>query len=130
LEDLISTATVTVFGVIYSVDDGFTYGQPFWMTVCSTIASIMTSVTLLVDFIRTKNFASSGSGLTRRQRTLVIIIMVLLFYIAFGALVQKLVLKLTFIDALYLAVVSIETVGKCSFNRLHSFSPTTFNNST
>ncbi|RXW16837.1 hypothetical protein EST38_g9025 [Candolleomyces aberdarensis] len=37
--------------------------------------------------------------------------MVLLFYIAFGALVQKLILKLTFIDALYLAVVSIETVG-------------------
>ncbi|KAJ2929325.1 hypothetical protein H1R20_g7776, partial [Candolleomyces eurysporus] len=109
--DVISAVTVTIFGVKYSVDDGFTYGQPFWMTVCSTIASIITSVTLLVDFIRTKNFASSGSGLTRRQRTLVIIIMVLLFYIAFGALVQKLILKLTFIDALYLAVVSIETVG-------------------
>lgn len=49
-----------------------------------------------------------------------IIIMVLLFYIAFGSLVQKLLLKLTFIDALYLAVVSIETVGKYSFNRLPS----------
>lgn len=81
------------------------------MTVCATVVSIITSITLLIDFIRTKNFANSGSGLTRRQRTLVVLIIILLFYMAFGALILKLLLKLTFIDALYLAVVSIETVG-------------------
>jgi len=37
--------------------------------------------------------------------------MVLLCYIALGALVLSVMMKLSFIDALYLAVVSIETIG-------------------
>ena len=49
-----------MFGVIHAVSDGFTYGQSFWMTVCSTIASIFTNVTLIVDLIRTPDFSKSG----------------------------------------------------------------------
>ena len=52
-----------------------------------------------------------GSGLTRRQRALMIIVIVLLVYIAFGALINSLLLHLTFIDGLYFTVVSIETIG-------------------
>ncbi|KAF5338075.1 hypothetical protein D9611_014205 [Ephemerocybe angulata] len=89
--DLISTITVIVFGVQHRFEDGVTYGQAFWWAVCSVIISIITSVTLIIDFVRTPNFAKSGSGLTKKQRGLVIIIMVLLIYIGF--------------------VTSIETVG-------------------
>lgn len=52
-----------------------------------------------------------GSGLTRKQRALVIIVIVLLVYIAFGALVNSLILNLNFIDGLYFTVVTIETIG-------------------
>jgi hypothetical protein len=52
-----------------------------------------------------------GSGLTHKQRSLVIIVIFLLCYIALGALILSVMLKLNFIDALYLAVVSIETIG-------------------
>ena len=54
---------------------------------------------------------SIGSGLTRRQRSLVIIIIGLFCYIALGALVNSLLLDLTFINGLYFTVVTIETIG-------------------
>jgi len=54
---------------------------------------------------------SIGSGLTRRQRSLVIIIMILFCYICFGALVISLLLKLSFINSIYFTLTSIETIG-------------------
>jgi len=58
--DVINIITVTIFGVVHSSSDGFTYGQSFWMTVCSTIASFITNITLIVDLVRTPDFAKSG----------------------------------------------------------------------
>lgn len=52
-----------------------------------------------------------GSGLTRKQRALVIIVIVLLVYIAFGALVNSFIMHLNFVDGLYFTVVTIETIG-------------------
>ena len=126
--DLISIAAVTVFGVIHRFDDGFMYGPSFWFTVCSTIVSTATNITLIVDYVNTKDFAHSGeffvtvlfwylfirlsgSGLTHKQRSLVIIVIILLSYISFGALIQAKLLNITFLNALYFSVVTIETVG-------------------
>ena len=49
--------------------------------------------------------------MSRKQRSLLIIVILLLVYIAFGALVNSFLIKLNFIDGLYFTVVSIETVG-------------------
>lgn len=100
-----------IFGVIHRFSDGFTYGQSFWFTICSTIASLVTNFTLIYDFVSTPNFAVSSSGLTRRQRSLVIVVMILLCWIAFGALINSLLMDLAFIDGLYFTIVTIETVG-------------------
>lgn len=126
--DTINITAVTIFGVQRRFDDGFTYGQAFWSIVCSTIASTLTNITLMVDFFRTNDFENSGkfcsffsnkclpdfrlgSGLTRKQRSLVIVVIVLMCYIALGALVHTYLLQLSFINALYFSVVTIETVG-------------------
>ncbi|KAI0371282.1 hypothetical protein BV20DRAFT_1112654 [Pilatotrama ljubarskyi] len=111
VHDIINIVAVTVFGVEHRFDDGFTYGEAFWMTLCSTIASTITNVSLIVDLIRTPDFARRGSGLTRKQRALMIIVIVLLVYIAFGALINSILLHLSFINGLYFSVVSIETIG-------------------
>lgn len=130
MTDLINIVAVTIFGVVHRFNDGFTYGQPFWMTVCSTIASSLTTATLIWDLSRTPEFHKSGrhlhfvvepqrkhltdltgSGLTRKQRTLVIIVMVLFCYTCVGALLNSLIQKLSFIDGLYFTLVSIETIG-------------------
>ena len=97
--DIINIICVTTFGVEHRFNDGFTYGQSFWLTVCSTIASTITNVTVIVDYVRTPQFSRSGaylfnkilcfqpplstklhltgSGLTRKQRALVIIVIIL-----------------------------------------------------
>lgn len=49
--------------------------------------------------------------MSRKQRSLLVIVMLLFLYIAFGALVNSFLLRLDFINALYFTVVSIETVG-------------------
>ncbi|KAH9477477.1 Outward-rectifier potassium channel TOK1 [Psilocybe cubensis] len=116
LHDLINIPAVTIFGVEHRFDDGFTYGQSFWFTVCSTIASTATNITLITDYYQTKDFIHSGSGLTHKQRSLVIIVIVLLCYVSIGSLILAIMLNITFIDALYFSVVSIETVG---FGDLH-----------
>ncbi|THH32071.1 hypothetical protein EUX98_g2126 [Antrodiella citrinella] len=111
IHDVINIVTIIIFGVEHRFNDGFTYGHSFWMTVCSTAVSSITNITLIVDFIRTPDFGISGSGLTRKQRSLVIVVIVLLVYIAFGALVNMFIMNLTFINALYFTTVTIETIG-------------------
>ncbi|KEP48325.1 ion channel protein [Rhizoctonia solani 123E] len=111
VHDIINIIIITIFGIIHRVDDGFTYGQAFWMTVCSTIASVITTISLIYDWVRTPEFARSGSGLTRKQRLLVIIVMILLCYIALGAMCYSFIMSLSFQNGLYFTVVSIETVG-------------------
>lgn len=54
----------------------------------------------------------TGSGLTRKQRTLVISVIALMIYLGFGALIQTFLLDSTFLNALYFTVVSIETIGE------------------
>ena len=58
--DIINIVAVTTFGVAHRFDDGFTYGQSFWMTVCSTAASSITNVTIIMDYWQTPEFARSG----------------------------------------------------------------------
>jgi len=87
IHDLINVATLIVFGVVHRVDDGFTYGIAYWMSVAATAASMVCNVTLVVDFVRTKNFGRNGSGLTEKQRSLVVAVMILLGYLALGSLV-------------------------------------------
>ncbi|KAF9259111.1 voltage-gated potassium channel [Marasmius fiardii PR-910] len=111
IHDIINITAVTVFGVEHRFNDGFTYGTSFWMTLCSTIASTITNLSLIVDLVRTPDFSTSGSGLTRKQRSLIIIVILLLCYIAFGALIHCILLHIKFVDALYFTICSIETIG-------------------
>jgi len=95
------------------------YGQSFWFAIWSTITSTITNITLIIDYFRTKDFRNSGSGLTDKQRSLVIIIIILLCYLGFGSLIQKFTLNISFIDAIYFSIVSIETIG---FGDIHPVS--------
>lgn len=111
MHDLLNIVTVVVFGVQHRSNDGFTYGEAYWMTICSTIISMITNVTLIWDLVKTPNFSKSGSGITRRQRSLVIITMIFLSYVAFGALMSSLMMTLTFLNGLFFTIVTTLTIG-------------------
>ncbi len=63
------------------MDHPNTDAEAFWLTVCSSVASVITNLTLIYDLVRTEDFKHSGSGLTTKQRSLVIVVMTLLGYI-------------------------------------------------
>ncbi|KAF8880080.1 hypothetical protein BD779DRAFT_1110534 [Infundibulicybe gibba] len=111
IHDVINILTLIIFGTHNHPSHGLVYGQAFWTTICSTFASLVTNLTLLTDFINTPDFSHSGSGLTRKQRTLVVLVILLLSYLALGALIHSFLLDLRFIDALFFTLVSIETIG-------------------
>lgn len=111
VHDILNIVTVTTFGVQHSADNGFTTSEAFWMTTCSTVVSTITNFTLVWDFVTTPNFAKAGSGVTLRQRSLVIITMIFLTYIALGALITSLMMNLTFINGLFFVIVTTLTIG-------------------
>jgi voltage-gated potassium channel Kch len=111
LHDILNIVTVLTFGVQHRGNDGFTNSEAFWMTICSTIVSTITNMTLIWDFLRTPNFAKAGSGITHKQRSLVIITMIFLTYIALGALISSLMMNLTFINGLFFTIVTTLTIG-------------------
>ncbi|KAK7047856.1 Potassium channel [Paramarasmius palmivorus] len=84
IHDIINITAVTVFGVEHRFDDGFTYGTSFWMTLCSTIASTFTNATLIVDLIRTPDFASSGEQWAHKETAIAY------YYRDFAALLHSL----------------------------------------
>jgi hypothetical protein len=62
LTDIINISAVTIYGVQHHEhNDGLIYGQSFWFTICSTIVSTITNITLVVDYFRTKDFVNNGT---------------------------------------------------------------------
>src|SRR5271168_4539837 len=60
--DLINTSAVTIFGVqVHRFHDDFAFGQSFRSTLCSTLISTITNITLIIDYYRTKDFVNSGT---------------------------------------------------------------------
>jgi len=59
--DILNIATVTTFAVQHRFTDGFTNGEAFWMTICSTIISTITNLTLIWDLVKTPNFDKAGT---------------------------------------------------------------------
>ncbi|SCZ97568.1 BZ3500_MvSof-1268-A1-R1_Chr4-3g07254 [Microbotryum saponariae] len=109
--DVINISIVIAFGVVHRFSDGFTYGVAYWMTVASTAASLTCNITLVLDLVRTRDFKASGSGLTEKQRALVIAVMSLLCYLGLGSLVFSFMEDFSYIDSLYFTIVTITSVG-------------------
>ncbi|GAA5932762.1 hypothetical protein JCM10213_006324 [Rhodosporidiobolus nylandii] len=112
LHDIINVLAVIIFAVAHRANDGFSYGSAFWLTLASTATSLVCNFTLALDLFKTKDFGRKGSGLTEKQRTLVIACMALLLYIGLGALLfHYLILDIDFIDSLYFTICTITSVG-------------------
>ncbi|KAF7348617.1 Tandem pore domain k+ channel [Mycena venus] len=110
VHDLINITAVTIFGVEHRFNDGFTYGQSFWITVCSTIVSTFTNFTLITDLMRTRDFENSADSPvdnvhwpSSSSSSFAIS--------PLGSLIHSYLLHLNFIDAMYFSLVSIETIG-------------------
>lgn len=113
LHDIINIVALAVFGAVHAVDDGFTFSEAYWMTLCSMIASVVVTLSLVFDYVHTPGFKNAGSGLSSKQKEAVIVIMVFLTYLSLVSLIFAFVLELSFQDALYYIVTTV-LVSICS----------------
>jgi potassium channel subfamily K len=44
--DLLNVAIVLNFGIVHRINDGYTYGEAFWLTTASSIFSVICNITL------------------------------------------------------------------------------------
>ncbi|PWY97286.1 voltage-gated potassium channel [Testicularia cyperi] len=112
LHDLINVVALGTFGGIYGPkDDGLSLSASYWMVCTSTITSALVTASLVMDYLRTKDFKHAGSGLTQLQKGLVLAGMGLLLYLSLGSLIFTFVIGIDFITALYFSTATILTVG-------------------
>ncbi|KAH8927374.1 voltage-gated potassium channel [Atractiella rhizophila] len=115
LHDILNIISLIWFAIIHAVDDGFTYGQSFYLVLVSTVISLIVNGSLIIDaylFFR----SAKGSGLTERQRGLVVCFMVWLIWLSFGAGCNVQILKISFQDSLYYTLTTIGTTGFGDFH--------------
>ncbi|GAC94432.1 potassium channel [Pseudozyma hubeiensis SY62] len=112
LHDLINVVALATFGGIYGPKkDGLSLSASYWMVCASTITSTLVTISLVADYVRTKDFRHAGSGLTQLQKGLVLAGMGLLLYLSLGSLIFVFVIEIDFITALYFSCATILTVG-------------------
>ncbi len=71
LHDVINVIALATFGGIYGPkNDGLSLSASYWMVCASTITSTLVTVSLVWDYVRTKDFRHAGSGLTQLQKGL------------------------------------------------------------
>ena len=112
LHDLINVVALATFGGIYGPKhDGLSLSASYWMVCASTTTSVLVTISLVADYVRTNDFRHAGSGLTQLQKGLVLAGMGLLLYLSLGSLIFVFVIKIDFITALYFSCATILTVG-------------------
>ncbi|KPV72618.1 uncharacterized protein RHOBADRAFT_55715 [Rhodotorula graminis WP1] len=112
IRDAIAIAACVWFLVVHRFNDGFVYGDGLWLSLAAVVASLTCNITLGLDLWRTENFDKKGSGLTEKQRALVIVAMSFLLNLGLGSLAYSyLIPDLRFIDAMYFTECILTTVG-------------------
>ncbi|SPC67630.1 related to TOK1 - Voltage-gated, outward-rectifying K+ channel protein of the plasma membrane [Ustilago sp. UG-2017b] len=112
LHDIINVVALAVFGGIYGPkNDGLSLSASYWMVCAGTITSTLVTASLVIDYVRTKDFKHAGSGLTQLQKGLVLAGMGLLLYLSLGSLIFVFVIGVDFITALYFSTATVLTVG-------------------
>ncbi|EGG08551.1 uncharacterized protein MELLADRAFT_84751 [Melampsora larici-populina 98AG31] len=114
IHDLINLSILIVSPIqLGTVRSDQSLGYGYWLLVASSIISVSCNTALIYDYCLVDNFRAKGSGLTNKQRSLVIACMALVMYIGFGALIFIFLTEdnIKFIDALYFCVCTVTTVG-------------------
>lgn len=108
----VNGVALTVFGVEHAQPDGFVLSTAFWLTAASSCVALAAVVCLFVDGLATGWYVRGGTGISSKQRSLVITFDFFVALLLVGSVVYHFLLpNVTFLDTVYLCIQSVLTVG-------------------
>ncbi|KAG0237803.1 hypothetical protein BGW42_008424 [Actinomortierella wolfii] len=112
IQDFLSVGAIVPFCKRFRPSAGYVFGEGFWSMIASMIFSFAATIFLSVDFHMTPNFRAKGSGVTHKQRILIVEAMGFCFYLAIGSLCLFYIEPdWTFLEAMFFSMATITTIG-------------------
>ncbi|GAA5843546.1 hypothetical protein JCM9279_000788 [Rhodotorula babjevae] len=108
----VNAVALTIFGVEHAQPDGYVLSTAFWLTAASGCVALAAVVCLFVDGLATQWYISGGTGISGKQRSLVVAFDFFIALILVGSVSYRyLIPDVTFLDTVYLCVQSLLTIG-------------------
>jgi hypothetical protein len=89
LHVILNIITLSIFAVRHSQPDGFVLSTAFWLTASSACVAFVVLVCLGIDFFLTDRFRTRGTGLSGKQRSLVVSFTLFLAVCCVSSIVAK-----------------------------------------
>ncbi|GAA5935815.1 hypothetical protein JCM3775_007337 [Rhodotorula graminis] len=108
----VNAVALTIFGIEHAKPDGYVLSTAFWLTAASGCVALAAVGCLFVDGLATQWYVRGGTGISGKQRSLVVAFDAFIFLILIGSVTYRyLIPDVTFLDTVYLCVQSLLTVG-------------------
>jgi hypothetical protein len=95
----------------FPVQQGYHYSGEYYAAYGSSIISFAISSFLIIDFFKHNHLKGKGSGLSRNQRVLVFMSILVTLWVVLGALVMGSFEDWSFTRGIYFALVTLTTIG-------------------
>ncbi|GAA5983873.1 hypothetical protein JCM10908_005958 [Rhodotorula pacifica] len=108
----VNLVALIVFGVQHAHPDGYVLSTAFWLTAASACVAAASTALLLIDGALTRWYSRGGTGVSGKQRSLILTWDFFVFLILIGSVSYRyLIVGANFLDATYFCVQSALTVG-------------------
>ncbi|ORY84113.1 hypothetical protein BCR35DRAFT_340121 [Leucosporidium creatinivorum] len=108
---ILNITSLSIFAIQHGEPDGYVLSTAFWLTASSACVAFVVLCCLGIDFFLTDRFRTRGTGLSGKQRSLVVSFTLFLAVCCVSSVVAKYMNDVSFLNALYFVIQSFITTG-------------------
>ncbi|BGP48693.1 Potassium channel [Rhodotorula kratochvilovae] len=109
---VVNLVALSIFGAEHAHPDGYVLSTAFWLTAASGCVALAVVACLLVDGLATKWYTRGGTGVSGKQRSLILTFDVFCSLLLVGSVCYRyLISDVTYLDTVYFCIQSLLTVG-------------------
>jgi hypothetical protein len=111
LNTCLTVSAIVYFSSKYTLPSDKHYSGEYYSTYASSAISFVICLLLIIDYFRQNRLRGKGSGLSRNQRILVFMFILVAMWSVIGALVMGTFEGWTFTRGIYFSLVTMTTIG-------------------
>ncbi|GAA6048621.1 hypothetical protein JCM3770_002061 [Rhodotorula araucariae] len=110
---VVNLVALSVFGAQHAkTPDGYVLSTAFWLTAASGCVALAVIVCLCIDGLATKWYSQGGTGVSAKQRSLILTFDVFCSLLLIGSVCYRyLISDVTYLDTVYFCIQSLLTIG-------------------